>query len=232
MSPPSQLLLFAVATQAQQYYISASGPTPRPQCPANPSQTQPSYAFSSFSFSMNETVRIATSVPAPTTTQTYAAPSDSLASLVPSLSYTTWGKWNPNATTSASDTDDRYGNAAWTALWVHANPPSFTETGLYNTTVSPTPVPSSELVLPPRDYFGPNDCYYFPQGFMFGVSGSSSQIEGAVAGRGQRTKLNGNHCKLQKICLRPLNLPRRPRPQARTAKTEPTCLLHLRGNMF
>lgn len=57
---------------------------------------------------------------------------------------------------------------------------------MFSTTVSPTPVPSSELVLPPQDYFGPTDCYKFPKDFVFGVAGSAAQIEGAIAldGRG------------------------------------------------
>jgi Glycosyl hydrolase family 1 len=185
MASLSQLFLFATAAYAQQYYISASGPTTRPQCPTHPSATKPSYGFTSFSYTLSETVRTATSVPSPTTTRTYAAPFESLTSLVPSLSYTTWGSWNPNATVPATDTDDSFGNAAWTALWEYANPPNFTERGLYSTTVFPTPIPSSELVLPPRDYFGPTDCYYFPESFMFGVSSSSSQIEGATAEEGK-----------------------------------------------
>jgi beta-glucosidase/6-phospho-beta-glucosidase/beta-galactosidase len=57
---------------------------------------------------------------------------------------------------------------------------------MYTTTVSPTPIPSSQLVLPPRDYFGPTDCYEFPDDFAFGVAGSAAQIEGAIGleGRG------------------------------------------------
>ena len=134
-------------------------------------------------------MRTATSVPAPTTTYTYGPPSQSLISLVPSLSYTTWGSWNPNATARATDTDNPYGNAAWTGLWKHANPPNFTEKALYSTTVSPTPIPTSELVLPPADYFGPTDCYNFPEGFMFGVAGSAAQIEGATAEEGKAPTL-------------------------------------------
>ena len=104
---------------------------------------------------------------------------------MPSLSTTTWGSWNSNATATATDTNDPFGNAAWTALWERANPPNFTETGVYSTTVSPTPVPTSELILPPADYFGPTDCYYFPEDFIFGMAGSAAQIEGAVAEEGR-----------------------------------------------
>jgi beta-glucosidase/6-phospho-beta-glucosidase/beta-galactosidase len=188
-----QLLLltsYLTSARAQQYYINATGPTERPQCTASPTRSQPSYGTTSFSFTMTETVRYATSLPPGSTTPTYAAPSESLTSLVSSLSYTTWGSWDPNATVTATDTDNPYGRAAWTGLWEYANPPNFTtETSLYSTTVSATPLPSSELVLPPRDYFGPTDCYYFPEDFIFGVSSSSSQIEGATAQEGKTPTL-------------------------------------------
>jgi hypothetical protein len=52
---------------------------------------------------------------------------------------------------------------------------------MYSTTVSPTPVPTSELVLPPSDPFVPQDCYTFPEDFVMGVAGSAIQIEGATA---------------------------------------------------
>lgn len=111
--------------------------------------------------------------------------------MVTSLSYTTWGKWHPNATETATDTEDTYGNAAWTALWEHANPPNFTHetSSVFSATVEPTAVPTEELVLPPRDYFGPTDCYNFPSGFSFGVASSASQIEGATAEEGKAPSL-------------------------------------------
>ncbi|KAM0239013.1 hypothetical protein ACHAP5_008385 [Fusarium lateritium] len=180
--------LFVSLALGQQVYLDAKGPTERPQCKATKT-SEPKYTYTPFSYTLSETVRYATSVPSPTTTTTYADPPESLISLVPSLSFTTWGKWDPNATTKASDTDDPYGRAAWTALWEHANPPNFTETGIFSTTVSPTPIPSSELVLPPRDYFGPSDCYNFPKNFSFGVASSASQIEGATAEEGKSPSL-------------------------------------------
>ncbi|KAK7420584.1 hypothetical protein QQZ08_010343 [Neonectria magnoliae] len=180
-------LFLASLVVGQQVYLDAEGPTTR-HCKSTKT-SEPKYAFTPFSYTLTDTVRYATSIPAPTTTTTYAVPPESLAALVPSLSYTTWGKWNPNATTKASDTDDAYGQAAWTALWEHANPPNFTEKAVYSTTVSPTPVASSELVLPPRDYFGPSDCYNFPKGFAFGVSSSASQVEGATAEEGKAPSL-------------------------------------------
>ncbi|KAJ5771579.1 hypothetical protein N7520_002108 [Penicillium odoratum] len=66
---------------------------------------------------------------------------------------------------------------------------SQTTTGLFSTTVQPTPVPTSELVLPPTDYFGPTDCYDFPDEFIFGVAGSAAQIEGAIALDGRSPSL-------------------------------------------
>lgn len=150
---------------------------------------RPSYASGSFAYSLTETVRTATSVPSPTTTRTYAPPATALTSLLGNISYTTWGKWDPNATIKATDTLDPYGSAAWTSLWQFASPPNFTEVGLYSTTVTPNPVPTSELILPPQDYFGPKDCYDFPADFILGVAGSAAQIEGATAEEGKSPSL-------------------------------------------
>ncbi|KAF3909291.1 Lactase [Dactylellina cionopaga] len=107
---------------------------------------------------------------------------------MPSLTSTTWGNWSPNDT-AATDTADPYGQAAWSSLWEWASPTNFTTTGIYSTTVSPTPLPSSELIFPPKDYFGPTDCYNFPSDFIFGVAGSAAQIEGAIAMEGKGPNL-------------------------------------------
>lgn len=180
--------LSASIAAAQQVYISTDGPSPRPFCTSCISST-PTYKFTEFSFTQTETYRSATSRPAPTTTQTYAAPYSDLSSLIPNLSTTTWGNWDPNATAQATDTANPFGNAAWTNLWVSANVSNFTEIPLYSTTVSPTAIPTSELILPPSDYFTPTDCYTFPEDFIFGVAGSASQIEGAVAMEGKSPSL-------------------------------------------
>lgn len=136
----------------------------------------------------------ATSVPAPTTTQTYAPPySEAVKHLTTIPATTTWGNWLPGQTViTATDTDDPYGQAAWSSLWELAAIENYTTTGLYSTTVSPTPVPSSELVLPPRDYFGPADCYNFPDNFVFGVAGSAAQVEGAVGLEGRSPTIQEN----------------------------------------
>ncbi|KAK2589882.1 hypothetical protein QQS21_012435 [Conoideocrella luteorostrata] len=181
-------VILAFAATAQQVFVPTSGPTPRPQCKCAKAN-EAHYSYKPFSYTLTDTVRYATSVPAPTATTTYGPASNIATTLVPSLSYTTWGKWNPSATVQDNDANDPFGKAAWTGLWQHANPPNFTETAIYSTTVSPTPVATSELVLPPRDYFGPTDCYNFPANFSFGVSSSASQIEGATADEGKSPSL-------------------------------------------
>ncbi|KAL4782335.1 glycoside hydrolase superfamily [Aspergillus varians] len=179
------LAVIATGVQAQELYITTTGYTARSEC-TDPAVT-PSYRFKGFSYTQNETVRYATSVPAPTTTHTFGpAYDEALEKLGTSLATTTWGNWLPGETIiSATDTADKYGQAAWSSQWQAASIANYTATGLYTATVSPTAVPSSELILPPRDYFGPTDCYNFPDDFLFGVAASAAQIEGAVALEGR-----------------------------------------------
>ncbi|KAJ5129969.1 Glycoside hydrolase family 1 [Penicillium bovifimosum] len=130
-------------------------------------------------------------MPSPTKTQKFGPVyTDAVKHLTTSLSTSTWGSWLPGQTEiSATDTDDPYGQAAWSSMWLQADLHNYTTTGLFSTTVSPTPVPSSELVLPPPDYFGPTDCYTFPKDFVFGVAGSAAQIEGAIGLEGRSPSL-------------------------------------------
>ncbi|RAL16391.1 glycoside hydrolase family 1 protein [Aspergillus homomorphus CBS 101889] len=72
------------------------------------------------------------------------------------------------------------------------------ETATVNTTVEPTPIPSSQLIPPPQLYYpsyltgaqipgqGKNESWSFPKGFWWGVTSASYQVEGAVKvdGRG------------------------------------------------
>ncbi|KAL7921901.1 glycoside hydrolase family 1 protein [Trichoderma austrokoningii] len=156
--------------EAQQNYVLTTGPTARSQCSAT-TAASPTFSFSTFAFTQSDTYRYAIPIPSPTLTQTFAAPFSSLSSLIPPVATTIWGSWDPNATVTATDFYDEYGSASWSALWESARPflTNFTCTGMYSTTVSPTPVPSTELVLPPRDYF----------------AGSAAQIEGAISHEGK-----------------------------------------------
>lgn len=171
---------------AQEKYVLTTGPTVRSQCSAT-TAVPPTFSFSTFAYTQSETYRYAIPVPSPTSTETFAAPFSALSSLIPPVVTTTWASWDPNTTVTATDFHDKYGSASWSALWESARPflTNFTSTGIYSTTVSPTPVPSAELILPPRDYFGPTDCYNFPDGFIYGVAGSAAQIEGAISHEGK-----------------------------------------------
>ncbi|KAJ6153565.1 CAZyme family GH1 [Penicillium chermesinum] len=189
MSMHLLLTVLAVGVGAQEVYITKTGGSARPHCTAP--IDSPSYFFQPFSFTLNETVRYATSVPSLTTTRKYGpAPTDALKHFTTRLSTTTWGSWLPGHTAvAASDTADPYGQAAWSSMWLSADLQNYTTTGIYSTTVSPTPVPRKELVLPPADYFSPTDCYDFPKDFVFGVAGSAAQIEGAVGLEGRSPSL-------------------------------------------
>ncbi|KAF2023376.1 beta-glucosidase-like protein [Setomelanomma holmii] len=145
---------------------------------------RPSHSFRQFSFTQTETVRTATARPSPSTTTSYAPTYASLSSLIPNLTTTQWGDWQSGSNATATDIANPYGNASWSALWSAVPWVNFTK-GIYSTTVAPTPVPSSELVLPPPEVFGPQDCYFFPANFMLGVAASAVQIEGAVADEGR-----------------------------------------------
>jgi hypothetical protein len=71
------------------------------------------------------------------------------------------------------------------------------EVASVNTTVSPTPIPSSELVPPPPLYYAPfptgaqnpafttNSSWHFPTDFWWGVSSAAYQVEGAVKDEGR-----------------------------------------------
>lgn len=66
-----------------------------------------------------------------------------------------------------------------------------------NTTVSATPIPTSELVPPPPLYYPAfpsgaqvplvqkNESWKFPSGFFWGVASAAYQVEGAVADEGR-----------------------------------------------
>lgn len=69
-------------------------------------------------------------------------------------------------------------------MWSTASLPDLTQ-GLYSATVSPTPVPASELVYPPPLYRQVDDCLTFPKDFILGVSGAAAQVEGAVSDEGR-----------------------------------------------
>jgi hypothetical protein len=66
-----------------------------------------------------------------------------------------------------------------------------------NTTVAPTPIPSSELVPPPPLFYAPfpngpenpattmNDSWHFPADFWWGVASAAYQVEGAAKDEGR-----------------------------------------------
>ena len=174
-------------TWAQQVYIHTSGHKSELHCTSTSgnyrTESTPSYRFSAFSYTQTETVYTATGLQ-PSPQPTYGLAYSAVSSLFTNLSTTSYGNWDPNSTATPTDRADPYGRAAWSAMWKDAALANFTR-GIYSTTASPTPIPSSELVLPPPLYFQPAGCDQFPRDFILGVAGAAAQIEGAIADEGR-----------------------------------------------
>lgn len=171
------LLVLANAVLGQQIFVSVGNEiTSRPKF-------EPTYKQSSFEYTQSTTVRTAVPVPSPTTTTYYAKGYNEVSHLLGPLSSTTWANWDPSSP-KATDSEDPYGQAAFNGLWESASLATF-KRGIYSTVVEPTPVPSSELVLPPGDPYLWRDDLSFPRDFMIGVAGSAAQIEGAVTDHGR-----------------------------------------------
>ncbi|RAL05962.1 glycoside hydrolase family 1 protein [Aspergillus ibericus CBS 121593] len=141
-----------------------------------------SYSYGSFSYTQVTSTRYATALSSPLAFATPFAPAFSEAStLLPSnVTYTTYALL-PSQTITP---DGQYGQSAYAALWANL---SYTSAPPFTTTVTPTPVPSSELVYPPTLY---NRIDYadlkLPSDFIWGVAASAWQIEGGLQleGRG------------------------------------------------
>jgi len=155
---------------------------PTSTCPARTT------SYSTFSYTQLSTDRYATPLSSPVNYGTTFAPPYAQAStlLAPNITTTTYS-YNPAATSSD---DGPYGQSAYNALWASLN---YTFAPLpFTTTVSPTPVATSELVAPPALYSPCPavadeclDCFTFPADFMWGTSTSAYQIEGGLQWEGR-----------------------------------------------
>ncbi|KAI1337462.1 beta-glucosidase [Xylariaceae sp. FL0016] len=145
--------------------------------------TSPSWSYSSFSYTTMSTNRYATALPSPLSQSAFAPPFSEASTLLPTtVTYTTY-----SLQPTASLTDDgQYGQSAYAALWDGI---SYSDQPPFTTTVSPTPVASSELVFPPKlpaRAMNADDNLKFPADFIWGGAASAWQIEGGlqIEGRG------------------------------------------------
>jgi beta-glucosidase/6-phospho-beta-glucosidase/beta-galactosidase len=146
----------------------------------------PKPSHSSYSFSSMTSTRYATPLPTSSPVTTYM-PAASMKAIMPSGVKTT--TWNKNEA-SASDWNNPYGQAEWNRRWATFMPNVSISTFSISTTVQPTPVPSSSLVMPPPAGFSYSDAanakdYTFPKDFIVGVASSAGQIEGAIQDEGR-----------------------------------------------
>ena len=144
-------------------------------------------ATTGFSWPASVITQYATPAPSISTTQ-YALPYSAIRTQF-KVSTSSWPNWTPGILPLPLPTASKYDAAAFSNLWNAANPADFTR-GTHSATVSPTPVPSSELVVPPGLVFNPrNASQRFPRNFILGAAGSSGQCEGAVADEGKSPSL-------------------------------------------
>jgi len=139
-----------------------------------------------FTYPITTSVEYATAV-STGTTSTYALAYAQVSALFTSISTTSWPNWTPISSSAAAAVTapaNKYGVEAYSSLWDDAKVTNFSR-GIYSATAAPTPIPSSALVKPPPLYFQPENCYRFPEEFIFGAAGSAGQCEGAIADQGK-----------------------------------------------
>ncbi|KAF7539755.1 hypothetical protein G7054_g1880 [Neopestalotiopsis clavispora] len=136
-----------------------------------------------FTYTAIGTERYATPLRGPLATKTAFAPPFAQAStLLPTQAIHTTYSYQPE--TVLSD-DGSYGQSAYNALWAEANL-TYASTMPFSTTMSATPIPSSELVFPPELPIPKQETTYtLPDDFIWGVSSSAWQIEGALQAEGR-----------------------------------------------
>lgn len=164
--------------------------TKSPAATAAPTLTStcatPTFSYIPFSYTQQTSNRYLVPLSSPAPSKTYAQPFTEVSKLLPTeLTYTTYSL-DRSATQGG-----KHGESAYAAL---RSSISYSNTVLpFSTTVSPTPVPISELVFPPALY---QQCgaesasclngYCLPSDFVWGVASSAGQIEGGlmIEGRG------------------------------------------------
>ncbi|KAH8822066.1 beta-glucosidase [Xylogone sp. PMI_703] len=144
-------------------------------------------SYSTFNYAPMTSVRYATPLQSPLAIPTPFAPPFKKAStlLDPHIKYTTYSL-KPEATKTS---DGQYGQSAFAQLWQNASL-SYADHPPFTTTVSPTAVPSSELVFPPALPVAPVDVdkttgMNLPANFVWGVASSAWQIEGGLQTEGR-----------------------------------------------
>lgn len=140
--------------------------------------------FRTFSYPQMTSDRYATPVRPSLSFPTLFAPAYTQEStLLPAnATYTTYSL----ASTATDSADGQYGQSAYVAMWASLNY-SYTDSPAFTTTRTPTPVAKSELVYPPPLPVNPvvDDCLQLPDNFVWGLTGSAWQIEGALMQEGR-----------------------------------------------